>query len=135
MSRAKVGGLAVAAILVIVYGVAIATDENPGELAVVGAVALGVLAVYWWLAVLRPSARAEGNTPAIVSLVSGILAGATMILWWMGLPVVLGGGAVVLGLEGRDRAANGAGRGALAIVGLALGGLASLTWIVVALTD
>jgi hypothetical protein len=138
MSRVKLGGLVAAAIIIIVYGVAAAAapaNENPGELVVVGAIALGVLAIYWWLGVMRPSARAEGNTPAAVSLVSGILAGATMIVWWMGLPWILGSGAVVLGLEGRDRAAGGAGRGALAIIGLVLGALASVTWVVVALTD
>lgn len=135
MSRAKVGGLVVGAVLVIVYAIAAATDENSGEIVVAGAVALAVLALYWWLAVVRPSARAEGNTPAAISLGSGILAGATMIVWWIGLPLLLGGGAVVLGLDGRERAARGAGRGTVATVGLVLGALASVVWLVAALAD
>lgn len=135
MSKARIGALAAAAVIVIVYGIAAARDENPGELLVVGAIALVVLAVYWWLAVVRPSARAEGNTPAMVSLVSAIVGAAAIPVWWMGLPFVLGSGAVATGLEGRERAGRGAGRQGLATVGLVLGALLSVFWVIIAFTD
>ncbi len=80
-------------------------------------VALGVFA-----AVGVPAWRGAHNRPARVALVCGVLAVVGVLAYWISAPIILGGLAVTLGLEGRNRAAEGH-RGQ-AVAGIALGAVA-----------
>jgi hypothetical protein len=81
-----------------------------------------------WLIVLAISAVAAaivfwGVVPRIGDLDRGalilaIIGAITIIFFWLGVPVVVAGGAVLLALEARDRAATGLSTAALAIAGL-----------------
>jgi hypothetical protein len=67
--------------------------------------------------------RGESNRPAKVALVCGVLGLVGVIAFFVMAPIILGGLAVTLGLEGRDRAAA-EGRGTQAAVGIILGAVA-----------
>ena len=69
------------------------------------------------------AARGPGNPPARAGLIVGVVALVTIIGFWTGLPVVLGAGAIALGLTARDRAPTDgqAGEATAAIVLGALG--------------
>jgi peptidoglycan/LPS O-acetylase OafA/YrhL len=74
-------------------------------------------------------AEGDGNAPARRALVLGALALVTMIFFWTGLPIVLGVPALVLGAEGRARAATH-GQGPEATAGAVLGGFAVIVTVV-----
>ncbi len=65
------------------------------------------------------------NRPAKAGLVASILGLLTVVAFWSGLPVILGGAGVALGLAGRERAAE-AGRRRLAVAAIIVGALAVL---------
>lgn len=67
--------------------------------------------------------RGTRNRPALVGLVIAILAVLGVVAYWISAPIILGGLAVTLGMEGRRRA--GRGRARMATVAIALGGLAT----------
>lgn len=137
VARAKAVGVAVWLGLLGVIALAILADQDGAAesgdwvyFAIVGAVS----ALVWWLVVVRSVAR-PGNTPAKVALIAGIVGAAAVIVWWTGLPFTLGAGAVLLGLEGRSRAMQGAGRARMALAGTILGAVLVAGWIVIAITD
>lgn len=68
--------------------------------------------------------RAPRNRPALVGLVLSILAVAGVLAFFISAPIVLGGVAATLGMEGRRRAEEGRGR--LATVAVVVGVLACL---------
>jgi len=63
------------------------------------------------------------NRPAKVALVSAVLGLAGVVAFWLSVPIILGGLAVTLGLEGRRRAAT-EGRGTQALAAIVLGAVA-----------
>ena len=63
------------------------------------------------------------NRPALAGLVIAILAFLGVVAYWISAPIMLGGLAVTLGVEGRRRA--GRGRARTATLAIALGGLAT----------
>jgi hypothetical protein len=65
--------------------------------------------------------RGTRNRPALVGLVFAILAILGVVAYWISAPIMLGGLAVTLGVEGRRRG----GRAWMATVAIALGGLAT----------
>jgi hypothetical protein len=67
--------------------------------------------------------RGERNRPARVGLVMGVLAVVGVLAYWMSIPIVFGGLAVTLGLEGLRR---DEGRSGQARVAVALGTVAAL---------
>jgi hypothetical protein len=68
--------------------------------------------------------RGPRNRPAVVGLVLSILAVLGVLAFFISAPIVLGGVAATLGLEGRRRTAEG--RGGMANVALVVGLLACL---------
>jgi hypothetical protein len=68
--------------------------------------------------------RGHRNRPARVGLVVGVVAALGVLAYWISAPIVFGGLAVTLGLEGLRRADEGRRREALAAV--AVGALACL---------
>jgi hypothetical protein len=85
---------------------------------------LVVLVAFLVFAAIGPWAwSGTGNRPARVGLVVGVLAVLGIIAYWMSLPIVFGGLAVTLGLEGLRRGAQG--RLGQARAAVALGSLAS----------
>jgi hypothetical protein len=69
-----------------------------------------------------PDAR---NRPARVGLVSGLLGLVGVLAFFLSAPIILGGLAVTLGLEGRRRA-EAEGRGRLAAAAVVVGAIAFL---------
>jgi hypothetical protein len=63
------------------------------------------------------------NRPAMVGLVCGILGFVGVLAFFLSAPIIFGGLAVALGLEGRRRAQT-EGRGAQALAAIALGAVA-----------
>jgi hypothetical protein len=66
--------------------------------------------------------RGSGNRPALVGLVLSFVAFVGVLAFFVSAPIVFGGVAVTLGLEGRRRADEGRAR--MAAVAVVLGGLA-----------
>jgi len=88
---------------------------------IVFALALALFAIVGSRA-LRPSA--ETNRPARAALVAGILSVVGVVAFWLSVPIILGGLAVTLGVEGLKRSPfEGSRRRALAAI--ALGTLAA----------
>jgi len=67
--------------------------------------------------------RGTRNRPALAGLVFAILAVLGVVAYWISAPIMLGGLAVTLGVEGRRRAERGRAR--IATVAIAIGGLAT----------
>jgi hypothetical protein len=88
---------------------------------------VGTLIAAWLLLKFVPDTEADtdGNAPARRGLVLGALALITCLVFWTGLPIVLGIPAMVLGAEGRARAAT-YGQGGEATAAVVLGGFAAL---------
>jgi len=76
------------------------------------AIAVVATAIVFWVVVPRIENLDRG------ALVLAIVGALTIIVFWVGIPVVLAGGATLLALEARDRAATGLSTAALAIAGL-----------------
>ena len=72
-----------------------------------------------------PAWRAPANRPALVSVVCGVLALVGIVGFWVSAPIILGGLALTLGVEGLRRAGEHGRRG-LALTGTALGTLGAL---------
>ncbi len=70
---------------------------------VIAAIVFG-LVVPW--AEKRSQVR-QSNRPAKAGLVSSVLAVLTIVAFWSGLPIVLGGAGVALGMAGQEHAAQG----------------------------
>jgi hypothetical protein len=68
--------------------------------------------------------RGTRNRPALAGQVIAILAVLGVVAYWISAPIMLGGLAVTLGIEGRRRAGGG-GRSGMATVAIVLGGLAT----------
>lgn len=74
-------------------------------------------------AVVGPlSLRGAGNRPAVTSLAVGVVSIVGVLGFWLSAPIILGGLAVTLGLEGRQRG----GHRRAATAGLVLGALGVL---------
>jgi hypothetical protein len=68
--------------------------------------------------------RGEHNRPAVVGLVMAVLSVLGVLAFFLSAPIVLGGIAATLGLEGRRRADEG--RGGVATTAVVLGVIACL---------
>jgi hypothetical protein len=79
---------------------------------------------------VRIAARSRGTRPAITALVVGTLAIFSLAIPYSAPQVVLGAAAVALGLVAIDRGEDQPRSGRLGIVGLALGSVVIVTWIV-----
>jgi uncharacterized membrane protein len=79
---------------------------------IVLAIAAVATAIVFWVVIPRIGNLDRG------ALILAIVGALTIIVFWAGLPVVLAGGATLLALEARDRAATGMSTAALAIAGL-----------------
>ena len=75
----------------------------------------------------------DGNAPARRALVLGVAALITVVVFWTALPIVLGIPALVLGAEGRARAATQGHLGE-ATAGMVLGGFAVVATVVLLVT-
>ena len=73
-------------------------------------------------AVGYPAWGGERNRPALVGLVCGILAILGVVAFWLSVPIIFGGLAVTLGVEGMRRAPY-LHRGRLASAAVVLGSL------------
>jgi hypothetical protein len=69
--------------------------------------------------------RGAGNRPATAGLVCGVMALVGVLAFWLSAPIILGGLATTLGLEGLRRAALGRRGQAVAAVALGLAGVAA----------
>ena len=69
--------------------------------------------------------NAPRNRPAVASVVCGVLAIVGIVGFWLSAPIILGGLALTLGVEGLRRAGV-QGRRGLAITGTALGTVGAL---------
>lgn len=82
-----------------------------------------VLVTLALFAVVGPlSLRGSGNRPAATSLAVGVVSVVGVLGFWISAPIILGGLAVTLGLEGRQRD----GRHRAATAGIVLGTLGML---------
>jgi len=79
---------------------------------IVLAIAAVATAIVFWVVIPRIENLDRG------ALILAIVGALTIIVFWVGIPVVLAGGATLLALEARDRAATGLSTAALAIAGL-----------------
>jgi hypothetical protein len=81
----------------------------------------------------QPALRATAghNRPARAGLVCGLLGIVAVVLFWLSLPIILGGLAITLGLQGRHLAdAEGRGREASAAIisGTSAVALGAIMW-------
>jgi hypothetical protein len=76
------------------------------------AIAAVATAIVFWVVVPRIGNLDRG------ALILAIVGAVTIIVFWAGLPVVLAGGATLLALEARERAATRLSTAALAIAAL-----------------
>ncbi len=81
----------------------------------------------------RPQAL-RTNRPAKAGLVTSFLGLLTIVAFWSGLPVILGGAGVALGMAGQERAAE-AGRRRLALAAIIVGALAVLLGVGITIWD
>ena len=90
---------------------------------------LAPLAVLLCLAVFallgRPLWRKPGTAPATAALATGCVATLGLVMWWFDLPIIFGGLAITLGIEGLRRKPATRGRRA-AMAGVVLGAVAAL---------
>ena len=70
---------------------------------VIAAVVFG-LVVPW---AEKRSQELRSNRPARAGIVSSVLGILTVVVFWSGLPIILGGAGVALGMAGQERAAQG----------------------------
>ena len=132
-SRTTILGISIA-ILVIssAFGYWLNVGDDDKEVVawiVVCIVASAVLAALLLRFVPATESEADRNAPARRALVLGFVALVTCILFWTTLPIVLGVPALVLGAEGRARAATH-GQGGEATAGMVLGGFAAAATVV-----
>ncbi len=82
----------------------------------------------------RRSQALRTNRPAKAGLVTSLLGLLTIVAFWSGLPVILGGAGVALGMAGQERAAE-AGRRRLALAAIIVGALAVLLGVGITIWD
>ncbi len=103
--------------------------QRPWEIDAEAAVLIPVIVVVTLAlfgAVATPAWRSNrsSNRPATVGLACGILAPVGILAFFVSAPIILGGLATTLGLEGRRRAAvQGGSRKALAAIALGIAGV------------
>ena len=117
------------------YWLLVGDNEDKEYLAwvIVSVIGTMILAALLLRFVPATEAETDGNAPARRALVLGVLALVTCVVFWTGAPIVLGVPALVLGAEGRARAAT-YGNGAEATAGAVLGGFAALATVVLLIT-
>lgn len=94
-----------------------------------------VAAVVFGLVVPWATRRAQGNRPAKAGLVSSILALLlSVVAFWSGLPLVLGGAGIALGLDGQDRS-GAAGKLGMSRAATVVGALAALVTLAITALD
>ncbi len=133
MSREMSIGIAsaIGAAALAAYAVLGGPESNPDQvrtLPYVVGFALVMAGIVFGLVVPWAEKRSQAprtNRPAKAGLVVSILGLLTVVAFWSGLPVILGGAGVALGLAGRERAAE-AGRRRLAVAAIIVGALAVL---------
>ena len=115
MSREMLIGItsALGAAALAAYAVLGGPERNPDQVAslpyvigftlVIAAVIFG-LVVPW---AEKRSQELQSNRPAKAGLVSSILGILTVVVFWSGLPIILGGAGVALGMAGQERAVQG----------------------------
>jgi hypothetical protein len=79
---------------------------------IVLAIAAVVTVIVFWVVIPRIGNLDRG------ALILAIVGAVTIIVFWAGVPVPIAGGATLLALEARERAATGLSTAALAIAGL-----------------
>jgi len=89
------------------------------------AIIVGTLALFGLLGRWALAGDDARNRPAKVGLVCGILALVGVLVFWISAPIVLGGFAATLGLQGVQRAAFD-GKRKSAVAAIALGSVAAL---------
>jgi hypothetical protein len=132
LSRQSIVGIGVSAGVLTALALAAANflGTEPGEsgggaeyVVTLGASLLVAVALFGWVI---PRAERPGRS----GLVVGLIALLSLAAFWSGLPMVLGPGAAVLGLLGRDR-----GEGATATAAVVLGSFATLAAIAAVIAD
>ncbi|HYN99067.1 MAG TPA: hypothetical protein VEU28_05285 [Actinomycetota bacterium] len=85
----------------------------------------GITALVFGL-VVRPAMREAGsNRAALSGLITSIAGILTIVAYWSGLPVILGTAGALMGMYGKERAEQGAGRRGMALTATVLGILAA----------
>ena len=115
MSRRMSIGIASAlgAAALAAYAVLGSPDRQPDQvdsLPYVIGFTLVIAAVVFGLVVPWAEKRSEvrrSNRPAKAGLVASVLGLLTVVAFWSGLPIVLGGAGVAMGIAGQERAAEG----------------------------
>jgi hypothetical protein len=131
--------LAVGIVLIVVstaFGYWLNVGDDDKEVVawiVVCIVASLILAALLLRFVPATESETDGNAPARRALVLGVAALITVVVFWTALPIVLGIPALVLGAEGRARAAT-QGHAGEATAGMVLGGFAVLATVVLLVT-
>ncbi len=103
--------------------------QRPWEIDAEAAVLIPVivvvtLALFGAVATRAWRSNRSSNRPAVVGLTCGILAPVGILAFFVSAPIILGGLATTLGLEGRRRAAvQGGSRKALAAIALGIAGV------------
>ena len=106
------GSFALSAVLTAV-GTFRGDNENEwGSWLIVLAIAAVATAIVFWVVIPRIGNLDRG------ALILALVGALTIIVFWAGLPVVFAGGATLLALEARNRAATGLSTAALAIAAL-----------------
>jgi hypothetical protein len=106
------GSFALSAVLTAV-GTFRGDNENEGRTwLIVLAIAAVATAIVFWVVIPRIGNLNRG------ALILAIVGAVTIVVFWAGLPVVVAGGATLLALEARERAATGQSTAALAIAAL-----------------
>lgn len=142
MSRMATIGIAsaIAAAVLPVYAVLGGPGRQPDQvrsLPYVISFALVIAGVVFGLVAPWATRRAQGmrsNRPATAGLVASVLGVLAIVAFWSGLPIILGGAGVALGLTGKERAAE-AGRGRIALAAIALGVIAVLLTVGITLSE
>jgi hypothetical protein len=121
-----VAATAVLTLVGLSFGYWLTTDEDKEVVGWLIVSAVCTLIAAALLLRLVPSVEADadpGNKPARVGLILGVLSIVTVLVFWTGLPFALGVPALVLGAEGRARAAA-QGRGGQATAAIVLASVA-----------
>jgi hypothetical protein len=132
MKRGKIVGVLVVAGIAVAYAIDF-TSESDTQIGVRDWIFLGVIlvvaAVFWWAEVLHTIGRPEGNTPAVAGLISSVIAAAGLLYFWTGVPLFVGAGGVVMGIEGYRRSQRGDERRFMALAAVVIGAITVAAWI------
>jgi hypothetical protein len=106
------GSFALSAVLTAVGTFRGDNENESGSWLIVLAIAAVATAIVFWVVIPRIGNLDRG------ALILALVGALTIIVFWAGLPVVFAGGATLLALEARNRAATGLSTAALAIAAL-----------------